>query len=84
MMRVSQIIMLCLLNLYSAVCQLYLDKTGRRKKEKPDKFDSSIREHQQEDAKQMHLWFIALSFADIAFFFKQIEVCDNPALSDNG
>ena len=61
-------------------------KLGEEEKtEKPDKFDSSIREHQQEDAKQRHLCFIALSFADIAFFKKkQIEVCDNPALSDNG
>ena len=33
MMYVSQIIMLCTLNLYSAVCQLYLNKAGRKKKE---------------------------------------------------
>ena len=31
MMYVSQSIMLCTLNLYSAVCQLYLNKTGRKK-----------------------------------------------------
>ena len=31
MMYVSQIIMLYTLNLYSAVCQLYLSKTGRKK-----------------------------------------------------
>ena len=31
MMHVSQIIMLYTLNLYSAVCQLYLNKTGRKK-----------------------------------------------------
>ena len=31
MMPVSQIIMLYTLNLYSAVCQLYLNKTGRKK-----------------------------------------------------
>ena len=31
MMYVSQIIMLYTLNLYSAVCQLYLKKTGRKK-----------------------------------------------------
>ena len=31
MMYVSQIIMLHNLNLYSAVCQLYLNKTGRKK-----------------------------------------------------
>ena len=30
MMYVSQIIMLCNLSLYSAVCQLYLNKTGRK------------------------------------------------------
>ena len=29
-MYVSQIIMLCTLNVYSAVCQLYLNKTGRK------------------------------------------------------
>lgn len=46
-------------------------KLGEEEKtEKPDKFDSSIREHQQEDPKQRHLCFIALSFADIAFFKK--------------
>ena len=32
MMYVSQIIMLYTLNLYSAVCQLYVSKAGRRKK----------------------------------------------------
>ena len=31
MMYVSQIIMLYTLNLYSAVCQLHLNKTGRKK-----------------------------------------------------
>ena len=31
-MYVNQIIMLCTLNLYSAVCQSYLNKTGRKKK----------------------------------------------------
>ena len=31
MMYVNQIIMLYTLNLYSAVCQLYLNKTGRKK-----------------------------------------------------
>ena len=31
MMYVSQIIMLYTLNVYSAVCQLYLNKTGRKK-----------------------------------------------------
>ena len=31
MMYVSQIIMLCTLNLYGAVCQLYLNKTGGKK-----------------------------------------------------
>ena len=31
MMYVSQIIMLYTLNLYSAECQLYLNKTGRKK-----------------------------------------------------
>ena len=30
-MYLSQIIMLCILSLYSAVCQLYLSKTGRKK-----------------------------------------------------
>ena len=30
MMYVSQVIMLYTLNLYSAVCQLYLNKTGRK------------------------------------------------------
>ena len=30
MMYVSQIIMLYTLNLYSAVCQFYLNKTGRK------------------------------------------------------
>ena len=34
MMYVSQIIMLHTLNLYSAVCQLYLNKTGRKEKKK--------------------------------------------------
>ena len=34
MMYVSQIIMLYTLNLYSAVCQLYLNKAGRREKKK--------------------------------------------------
>ena len=33
MMYVSQIIMLYTLNLYSAVCQLYLKKTGRKQKQ---------------------------------------------------
>ena len=32
MMYLSQIIMLYALNLYSAVCQLYLNKTVRKKK----------------------------------------------------
>ena len=32
MMYVSQVIMLYTLNLHSAVCQLYLNKTGRKKK----------------------------------------------------
>ena len=32
MMYVSQIIMLYTLNLYRAICQLYLNKTGRKKK----------------------------------------------------
>ena len=32
MMDVSQIIMLYTLNLYTAVCQLYVHKTGRKKK----------------------------------------------------
>ena len=31
MMYVCQIIMLCTLNLDSALCQLYLNKTGRKK-----------------------------------------------------
>ena len=31
MVYVSQIIMLYTLNLYSTICQLYLDKTGRKK-----------------------------------------------------
>ena len=30
MIYVTQIIMLCTLNLYSAVCQLYLNKTGKK------------------------------------------------------
>ena len=34
MMYVSQIIMLYALNLYSAVCQLYLNKTRRKNKNK--------------------------------------------------
>ena len=34
MMHVSHIITLYTLNLYSAICQLYLDKTGRKKKYK--------------------------------------------------
>ena len=34
MMCISQIIMLYTLNLYSAVCQLYLNKIGRKKFEK--------------------------------------------------
>ena len=50
-----------------------LIKLEEEKTEKPDKFDSSIREHQQEDAKQRHLCFIALSFADIAFFFNRLK-----------
>ena len=33
MMYVTQIIMLYTLNLYSAVCQIYLNKTGRKIKE---------------------------------------------------
>ena len=32
MMYVSQIIMLCIFNLYRAVCQLCLNKTGRKNK----------------------------------------------------
>ena len=32
MMYVSQIMILYTLNLYSAICQLYLNKTGRRRK----------------------------------------------------
>ena len=32
MISVSQIFVLCTLNLDSAVCQLYLNKTGREKK----------------------------------------------------
>ena len=32
MVHVSQIMMLSTLDLYSAVCQLYLNKTGRKKK----------------------------------------------------
>ena len=32
MTYVSQIFMLYILNLYNAVCQLYLNKTGREKK----------------------------------------------------
>ena len=39
MMYVSQIIMLYTLNLYSAVCQLYLNKTGRREKRKRISWD---------------------------------------------
>ena len=31
MMYVSQIVMLHTLNLFSAVCELYLNKTGRKK-----------------------------------------------------
>ena len=34
MIHVSQIIMLYTLNLYNALCQLYLNKTGKRKKKK--------------------------------------------------
>ena len=30
MVYISQIIILCTLNLYSAVCQFYLNKTGRK------------------------------------------------------
>ena len=37
MMYVSQIIMLYTLNLYSAVCQLFPNKTGRKKKEEFNK-----------------------------------------------
>ena len=33
-MYISQIIMLYTLNLYSAVCQLHLNKTGRKKLKK--------------------------------------------------
>ena len=36
-MRVSQIIMLHTLNLYSAICQLYLNKTRRKIKKKKNK-----------------------------------------------
>ena len=35
MMYVSQISMLFYLNLYNAVCQLYLNKTGKKQKRKP-------------------------------------------------
>ena len=52
---------------YVSYISIKLEEEG--KTEKPDRFDSSIREHQQEDTKQRHLCFIALSFADIAFFF---------------
>ena len=34
MMYVSQISMLFYLNLYNAVCQLYLNKTGKKQKRK--------------------------------------------------
>ena len=34
MMYVSQIIMLYTLKLYTAVCQVYLNKTGRKKSQK--------------------------------------------------
>ena len=34
MMYISQIIMLCTLDLYSDLCQLYLNKTGREKRKK--------------------------------------------------
>ena len=34
MMYVSQVIMLYTMNLYSAVCQLYLNKTGFKKRKK--------------------------------------------------
>ena len=32
MIHVSQVIMLYILNIYSGICQLYLNKTGKRKK----------------------------------------------------
>ena len=38
MAYVSQIIILCTLNLYSAVCQLYLSKTGRKNNNNKKKF----------------------------------------------
>ena len=34
MMYVSQFIMVYLLNLYSAICQIFLNNTGRKKKER--------------------------------------------------
>ena len=37
MMYVSQIILLFILNFYSAVCQLHLNRTGRRKQTKKSK-----------------------------------------------
>ena len=36
MMYVSQISMLLMSNLYSTVCLLYLNKTGRKKERQPD------------------------------------------------
>ena len=42
MMYVSQIIMLYTLNLYRAVCQLYLNKTVRKKRKTTDKRTSFI------------------------------------------
>ena len=40
MMQVSQIIMLYTLNLHSAICQLYLNKTRRKKRRLWDKRES--------------------------------------------
>ena len=42
MMYVSQIIMLYILNLYSILCQLHLNKTGRKKKRSDDQKSSQI------------------------------------------
>ena len=37
MIHVSQVIMLYILNIYSGICQLYLNKTRKRKKKDPGK-----------------------------------------------
>ena len=52
MRYVSQIIMLCTLNLHSAICQLYLNTTGRKKKKKASQI-----EHLQVFLSRRSLWW---------------------------